>query len=98
MQGGVRADDQDFGNSLGRIADVAEELVLAAHPAAVSAPAVEVFRHPSRKNSGSVELKDLRAVMIDPDDSVEEWHEESRSKWINRVEEKEFGARGPTLR
>ncbi|BEP55526.1 hypothetical protein GmRootV118_27700 [Variovorax sp. V118] len=66
--------DQHLGDALRRIAHLVEELVLAAHVAAVLARAADMFPHLLRQSLRRIELKDLRGVMIDPYDGVEERH------------------------
>jgi hypothetical protein len=68
------AGNQYFGNPLHRIAHLAEELVLAAHVAAVLPRAVDMLPDLLRKNLRSVELKDLRCVVIDPGDGMKKRH------------------------
>lgn len=51
--------------------------MLAAHIASVLARAMNVLLYLLRKNLRSVELKNLRGVVIDPDDSVEKRHGKS---------------------
>ena len=51
-----------------------EELVLAAHVAAMLPRAVDMLPDLLRKNLRSVELKDLRCVVIDPGDGMKKRH------------------------
>jgi hypothetical protein len=68
------AGNQYLGNPLHRIAHLAEELVFAAHVAAMLSRAVDMLPNLLRKNLRSVELKDLRCVVIDPGDCMEKRH------------------------
>ncbi|MFS2203211.1 hypothetical protein [Variovorax sp. Varisp36] len=51
-----------------------EELVLAAHVAAMLPRAVEMLPDLLRKNLRSAEPKDLRCVVIDPGDGMKKRH------------------------
>ncbi len=68
---GARAGDQDLRDALERIADVAEELVLAAHLAAVLLGVVGVGLDLLGAHVLGVELQDLGVLVVDEDHGME---------------------------
>ena len=74
---GVRAGREDLGHAGQRRADLAEELVLGPHRAAVLASVVRVRGNLVGLDVLGIELQDLRVVMVDPNHGVRERHEDS---------------------
>jgi hypothetical protein len=68
------ADDQDLGNALQRVADMGEELMLAAHLAAMLGRVVAVRLDLLRLDMLGVELQHLGLLVIELDDGVEQGH------------------------
>jgi len=68
---GVGAGDEHFGDPRHRIAYLAEEFMLAANTAAMLARVVDMCPDLLRDDLRSVELEDLRRVVIDPGDGME---------------------------
>ena len=68
---GVRAGNQHLRNAVERIANLAEELVLCAHSAAMLSGVMCVGRDLVGYHLLGVELQDLRRLVVSPDHSME---------------------------